>query len=100
MTFFSRYTVLFLCLLLALGGWFLHWPWILPATAAALALLGLRDLIQRRHSIQRNYPIIGHIRWMVELIRPEIRQYLLEGQEEGAPFSRAQRSLVYERSKG
>jgi glutamate synthase domain-containing protein 2 len=65
----------------------------------ALTLLGLYDLMQRRHAVRRNYPIIGNLRWVLESIRPEIRQYLIEGDNEEAPFSRAQRSLVYARSK-
>src|SRR6202012_5609126 len=58
------------------------------------------DLLQTHHTIQRNYPVIGHIRWMVEFIRPEIRQYLIEADQDAAPFSRSQRSLVYQRAKG
>ena len=73
--------------------------WPVAIIAAALTLLGLYDLAQRRHSILRNYPVLGHIRWLVELIRPEIRQYLIEADEDAAPFSRAQRSLVYARAK-
>jgi glutamate synthase domain-containing protein 2 len=67
---------------------------------AALCLVGVHDVLQRRHAILRNYPVIGHIRWMAELIRPEIRQYLIEADEDAAPFSRSQRSLVYQRAKG
>jgi glutamate synthase domain-containing protein 2 len=48
----------------------------------------------------RNYPVIGHVRFLFEWVRPEIRQYLLESDREAAPFSRQQRSLVYQRSKG
>ena len=59
----------------------------------------MRDLLQGRHSIQRLYPIIGHIRWAAEFVRPELRQYLFEADEEAAPFSRSQRTLVYERAK-
>ncbi|WP_408641114.1 FMN-binding glutamate synthase family protein [Flavisphingomonas formosensis] len=74
---------------------------LVPAIVAVLlTLVGLRDLWQPLHSIQRNYPIIGHIRWFAELVRPELRQYLIEADEEAAPFSRAQRSLVYQRAKG
>lgn len=65
----------------------------------SLFALGIRDKIQTKHSILRNYPILGHIRYFVEYIRPEIRQYLLESDNEEAPFSRAQRSVVYQRSK-
>jgi len=66
----------------------------------ALTLLGLRDVRQARHSVLRNYPVIGHLRFLLEYVRPEIRQYFIEGDNEAAPFSRAQRSLVYQRAKG
>ena len=67
---------------------------------AALVAIGIRDLLQQRHAILRNYPVIGHLRFLFEYIRPEIRQYFIESDAEAAPFSRAQRSLVYQRSKG
>ena len=65
-----------------------------------LVVLGVYDLRQSRSSVLRNYPVIGHIRFMLEYIRPEIRQYFLESDSEAAPFSRSQRSLVYQRAKG
>ena len=100
----SRYSALVLCIALALlsviGAQHWHWLWVFVVLFAALSLLGLRDLTQTHHSIQRNYPVIGHIRWLAEMIRPEIRQYLIESNEDAAPFSRDQRSLVYQRAKG
>jgi len=75
------------------------WLWPLALLAGALSLLGLHDLLQTRHAVLRNYPVLGHIRYLVESIRPEIRQYLLEGDAEQLPFSRSQRSLVYARAK-
>jgi glutamate synthase domain-containing protein 2 len=73
----------------------------IPALGAlVLALLGLRDLLQRQRSVLRNYPVIGHLRFLLELIRPEIRQYFLEADNEETPFSRQQRSIVYQRAKG
>ena len=66
----------------------------------ALTLLGLRDTRQTRHAVLRNYPVIGHLRFLLEYIRPEMRQYFIEGDNEAAPFSRQQRSLVYQRAKG
>jgi glutamate synthase domain-containing protein 2 len=74
--------------------------WIVVAIPGCLSLLGLWDVLQPQHSVLRNYPVIGHVRWIVEMIRPEIRQYLLEDEDEATPFSRAQRSLVYQRAKG
>jgi glutamate synthase domain-containing protein 2 len=72
------------------------------AGLACLFLVGLgwRDTHQRRHSVLRNYPVIGHLRFLLEFIRPEIRQYFIESDHEAAPFSRQQRSLVYQRAKG
>ncbi len=77
-------------------------PWLARAgiVFGILSLLGLWDMVQRTHSVLRNYPVIGHVRWLAEKIRPEIRQYLLEGDGEQTPFSREQRSLVYRRAKG
>ena len=66
----------------------------------ALTALGCRDMLQRKHSILRSYPVIGHIRFAAEYVRPEIRQYFIEADNESTPFSRAQRSLVYQRAKG
>ena len=76
-------------------------PWALVALAVAglLSLVGLRDLIQTRHAVLRSYPVIGHVRYMVEAVRPELRQYLFESATDGVPFSREQRSVVYQRAK-
>ena len=78
---------------MGLSGW---WPTIF----LGLTLIGIYDLQQSHHAILRNYPIIGHLRFMLEAIRPEIRQYFLESETEASPFSRAQRTLVYSRAKG
>ena len=66
---------------------------------AALSALGTMDLIQTRHSVLRNYPLTAHIRFILEEIRPEIRQYFLESEKDGTPFSRDKRALVYQRAK-
>lgn len=99
-----RYTVLAFCAVAALlslftlvafgigGFWFLVF--------AALSALGAWDLRQTRSSVLRNYPVIGHLRFMLEYVRPEIRQYFIESDTEAQPFSRSQRSLVYARAKG
>ncbi len=74
---------------------------VIPALVfAGLSLVGLHDITQTQHAVLRNYPIIGHVRYMLESIRPEIRQYLLEGTHDEEPFSREARSLVYQRAKG
>ncbi len=99
-----RYSALIVCVALSLLGLFsivafgVGWLWTL--LFVALTGLGVRDLRQERHAVLRNYPVIGHMRFLLEFIRPEIRQYFIEGDNEAAPFSRAQRSLVYARAKG
>ena len=88
-------------LLGALGWWQGHGagPWLLLVGGAG-TLLGVRDLRQTQRSVLRNYPVLGHMRYWLEFIRPEIRQYFIESDNEAAPFSRQQRSLVYQRAKG
>lgn len=66
---------------------------------AGLAVLGMVDITQRRSALRRNYPILAHARFMIEAIRPELRQYLFESDTEQAPFSRQQRAIVYQRAK-
>tara|TARA_Y100000589_G_scaffold14395_1_gene11673 strand:+ start:63556 stop:65211 length:1656 start_codon:yes stop_codon:yes gene_type:complete len=67
--------------------------------AGPLALLSIRDRLQTKHSILRNYPIMGHLRFAFESIRPEIMQYFVETDTDGRPFSRNERTVVYERAK-
>lgn len=64
-----------------------------------LFILWIYDLIQKKHSILRNFPVLGHIRYLLEFIRPEIQQYFIADDEEELPFSREARTLVYERAK-
>jgi glutamate synthase domain-containing protein 2 len=73
--------------------------WWLVALAAVLAAIGIHDVRQTKHAILRNYPILAHFRFLFEAIRPEIRQYLLEEDTASNPFSRNQRSIVYQRAK-
>lgn len=74
--------------------------WLIAAIPFyALAALGCFDLVQTRHSLLRNYPIIGHLRWLMEEIRPEMQQYFVERDTDGAPFDHNTRALVYERAK-
>ena len=74
--------------------------WLALLVFGFLVAVGVHDLKQTRRAILRNYPVIGHLRFLFEFIRPEIRQYFIESDSEAAPFSRAQRSLVYQRAKG
>ena len=99
-----RYSFMALCALGVLLSWLslviFDVGWLALLVCAALVGVGVHDLRQTRHAILRNYPVIGHLRFLFEFIRPEIRQYFIESDSEAAPFSRAQRSLVYQRAKG
>ncbi|MDD4944391.1 MAG: FMN-binding glutamate synthase family protein, partial [Rhodoferax sp.] len=99
-----RYTV-FAVVVLGFVGSLMNWLafdqgaiWV--GVWGGLSLLGGYDVLQNKRSLLRNYPVIGRIRYMLEYVRPEIRQYFLESDTEATPFSRAQRSLVYQRAKG
>ena len=74
--------------------------WLTMLIGLVLCAVGYYDLTQTKHAVLRNYPVIGHLRYMLEYIPPEMRQYFVESDKEAAPFSRAQRSLVYQRAKG
>ncbi len=101
-----RFTTWALCALgvvlsaVAVLFWGRGW-WAAVIVFGALTLLGWRDYNQTRHAVLRNYPILGHMRFLLEFIRPEIRQYFVEGDHDaGEPFTRAQRTVVYQRAKG
>jgi glutamate synthase domain-containing protein 2 len=99
-----RYTVWSLSVLLSLG-FAVYWYWtgtrdVAAIVCAVLVAVGIRDMLQSKHTVLRNYPLIGHLRFLLEFIRPEIRQYFIEADNEETPFSRQQRSIVYQRAKG
>jgi glutamate synthase domain-containing protein 2 len=77
------------------AGW-----WVLLALVVALVALGIHDLVQKKHSILRNYPVIGHMRFLLEGIRPELQQYFIERNYDGRPYDRDTRSTIYARAKG
>jgi glutamate synthase domain-containing protein 2 len=89
-------TLVFGALLMAYGNIF-----AVPfAACAALTAIGVWDMLQTRHSLRRNYPILANIRFGLEMIRPEIRQYFLESDTDGTPFNRSKRAVAYQRAKG
>ena len=71
------------------------WLWIL----LTLLIVAIRDILQRKHTISRNYPVVGHFRYMLESIGPELRQYLVANNREELPFNRIERGWVYASSK-
>jgi len=76
-------------------GW-----WGLLVLLVLLLLLGIHDGLQKKHAILRNYPVLGHLRYLLESIRPELQQYFVERNFDGRPFDRDTRSSVYQRAKG
>jgi len=91
-------TLLFLFLFVVFPAWdgLIVIPLII---AAGLSLLGIRDLVQTRHAVLRNFPILAHLRFILEEIRPEMRQYFFEDEKSGTPFARDARAVVYQRAK-
>lgn len=89
-------------LLSIIGVVSLYWLPVLYALiiVGPLVLIGVIDILQRKQSLLRNYPVIGHGRYLLESIRPEIQQYFVESNIDGRPFSREFRSVVYQRAKG
>ncbi|MDZ7826080.1 MAG: hypothetical protein U5R48_08835 [Gammaproteobacteria bacterium] len=88
--------------LATIGVLALVWPPVLWALVIVLPLaaLGFRDALQSEHTVLRNFPLIGHLRYGFEGIRPEIQQYLVESNIDAFPIEREFRSLVYQRAKG
>jgi glutamate synthase domain-containing protein 2 len=95
---------------LAIGMCLLGLTWLMAGTpslwalgfflvGSAFTLLGLHDLFQTRHAVLRNYPIAAHLRFLLEAIRPEMRQYFFEDEKHGMPFARDKRAIVYQRAK-
>jgi glutamate synthase domain-containing protein 2 len=78
------------------------WPGALWALVVVVPLIlqGVADMVQTRQAVRRNFPLIGHGRYLLEQIRPEINQYFVESNSDGRPFSRNDRSVVYQRAKG
>lgn len=86
-----------LLLLLSLSS--VAWLWAF-LVFGPLFLLGTYDMFQTKHSIRRLYPVLGHFRYLLESVRPEIQQYFVESDTDGTPISREFRSLIYQRAKG
>ena len=99
-----RYTAWLLC---AVGGLLAAFTWVAFGFGGGWALvllcgvgLGLHDIRQSRRSLLRNYPVIGHLRFLLEFVRPGIRRHFIESDREATPFSREQRALVCQRAEG
>lgn len=101
---FTARIIFFAVMSAAIGGTALLtliWPQAIWAMALILPVfaLGIYDIVQRKKTVLRIYPVIGHVRYLFEAIRPEIQQYFVESDTSGTPFSREYRALVYQRAK-
>ena len=84
---------------IALAAWWAPARWTLLLWVPLL-LLALYDALQRHHSLRRNFPLIGRIRWLFETLRPFLYAYIVESPLDGRPFARVERDIVYARAKG
>ena len=98
----KTFVVIVLVTLLVVAGSSVLWPGVLWSLVVIgpLIVLGVTDMTQTRQAVRRNFPVIGHGRYLLEKIRPEINQYFVESNSDGKPFSRSDRSVVYQRAKG
>lgn len=99
----TRYLAFAIVVALCLLGivlWSSGWFWMaLAIVAGVLSLIGLVDLLQRHNTLRRNYPLLSHVRYFFEAIRPMLRQYIVESDNEEVPFSNVQRNIVYQRGR-
>jgi glutamate synthase domain-containing protein 2 len=104
--FTARFITLTLCIavtaaglaIAAVEGWSIAAAGVV-VLFGGLSLLGIYDLFQTRHAVLRNYPLSAHLRFILEEMRPEMRQYFFESEKDGMPFSRDKRAVIYQRAK-
>lgn len=94
-----RFTFIALVIILILAA-AIRWPlYGFSVLVGLLVLLGLYDLFQTKHTILRNFPVIGHMRYLLEMISPELHQYFVESDTDGKPIDRNHRTYIYQRAK-
>jgi glutamate synthase domain-containing protein 2 len=86
-------------LVIVVWSYFWHWALLLFVLVVPLIILGVADMVQRKQSIRRNFPLLGRLRYVLEDLRPKIQQYFIEGDTDGTPINRNDRSVIYQRAK-
>jgi len=101
MKYKDKFILLSIALLVTIGVVSIYWNTVLWSliVIAPILLVGFADIIQKKQTIKKNFPVIGHFRYLLEAVRPEIMQYFVETDTEGAPINRQFRSLIYQRAK-
>ena len=97
----TQFYLISLIVFAAIAGLYFVWPpilWVL-VLIGPLFLLGIVDILQNKHTIVKNFPIVGRLRYVMEKLRPKIYQYFVESDIDGRPFNRVERSVVYQRAK-
>jgi glutamate synthase domain-containing protein 2 len=95
---FIKISVVLVLVLALVSLYFPVFAWVFLLVLPVL-LIGYIDYFQTKHTIRRIFPVLGHFRYLLEMIRPEINQYFIESNQDGVPISREERSLAYQRAK-
>jgi len=97
----KRFLVFAVSSLLVMGilGYFFHWVWWFLLPAVPLIIIGIVDMLQTKHAIMRNFPVVGRARYWMEALRPKVYQYFVESDTGGSPINRVDRSTIYQRAK-
>jgi glutamate synthase domain-containing protein 2 len=95
---FISTSIIFVIVISVISFFWINFLWVFVLVIPPI-LLGVIDILQKKQTIRRNFPLFGRFRYLLEAIRPEINQYFIESNTDGVPFSREQRSLVYQRAK-
>src|SRR5690606_26670335 len=75
------------------------WALLMFLLVGPLILMGVADMVQKKQSLRRNFPLVGRLRYLFEDLRPKIQQYFVESDTDGAPINRIDRSVIYQRAK-
>ncbi len=90
---------IFFIVLIGLAGFAWAYFWWAYVVALPVIMVGIADIYQKKHSLRRNFPFIGRMRWWAEWMRPKVYQYFVESDTDGAPYNRLSRTVIYQRAK-
>ena len=88
-----------LCIVIGAFGVFKPGVLWLYAVVVPVIVVGIMDIMQKRQTLKRNFPVVGRMRWWAEWMRPKVYQYFVESDTGGAPYNRLSRNVVYQRAK-